>query len=140
MKPSPSSAFLLSLLMGIASASLTAQSPQDYDRQIEQLMNHPAVRTALDHIVETDVQTMDDLVTLTQIPAPPFMEEERAAAVPARLPALVPALLRGAVAGAAATSARSADAAVCSSTRSARSQSGRECGNGLNVQLRTCNN
>ena len=80
MKPSPSSAFLLSLLMGIASASLTAQSPQDYDRQIEQLMNHPAVRTALDHIVETDEQTMDDLVTLTQIPAPPFMEEERAAA------------------------------------------------------------
>ena len=66
--------------MGVTNASLTAQSPTDYDRQIEQLMNHPAVRAALDHIVETDEQTMDDLVTLTQIPAPPFMEEERAEA------------------------------------------------------------
>ena len=78
MKPLLSSAFLLSLLMGVTNASVTAQSPTDYDRQIEQLMNHPAVRAALDHIVETDEQTMDDLVTLTQIPAPPFMEEERA--------------------------------------------------------------
>jgi acetylornithine deacetylase/succinyl-diaminopimelate desuccinylase-like protein len=80
MKPLLSSSFLLSLLMGVTNASLTAQSPTDYDRQIEQLMNHPAVRAALDHIVETDEQTMDDLVTLTQIPAPPFMEEERAEA------------------------------------------------------------
>ena len=80
MKPLSHPAISLALMMGITSAPLTAQSPTDYDRQIEQLMNHPAVRTALDHIVETDELTMDDLMTLTQIPAPPFMEEERAAA------------------------------------------------------------
>lgn len=40
-------------------------------------MNHPAVRTAMEHVEATDEQTMADLQTLTQIPAPPFMEEER---------------------------------------------------------------
>ena len=69
------------IFIAIATATpLAAQSQDDYDRQIEQLMNHPAVRSALDHIVETDDQTMEDLMTLTQIPAPPFMEDERAAA------------------------------------------------------------
>ena len=69
------------ILIAIATATpLAAQSQDDYDRQIEQLMNHPAIRSALDHIVETDDQTMEDLMTLTQIPAPPFMEDERGAA------------------------------------------------------------
>lgn len=69
------------VFIAIATATpLAAQSQDDYDRQIEQLMNHPAVRSALDHIVETDDQTMEDLMTLTQIPAPPFMEDERGAA------------------------------------------------------------
>ncbi len=68
------------LTTSVAAASLSAQTPADYDREIEQLMSHPAVRSALDHIVETDDQTMDDLMTLTQIPAPPFMEDERGAA------------------------------------------------------------
>lgn len=69
------------IFIAIATATpLAAQSQDDYDRQIEQLMNHPAVRSALDHIVETDDQTMEDLMTLTQIPAPPFMEDERGAA------------------------------------------------------------
>ena len=71
---------VVALLAAVLGAPLAAQSQEDYDRQIEQLMNHPAVRSALDHIVETDDQTMDDLMTLTQIPAPPFMEEERGAA------------------------------------------------------------
>ena len=73
-------AAVTALLVAAMGTPLNAQTQEEYDRQIEQLMNHPAVRNALDHIVETDDQTMDDLVTLTQIPAPPFMEEERAAA------------------------------------------------------------
>lgn len=40
-------------------------------------MSDPVVRAALDHIEATDEQTMADLMTLTEIPAPPFMEEER---------------------------------------------------------------
>jgi tripeptide aminopeptidase len=68
------------LITAVSTSPLVAQSSADYNRQIEQLMNHPAVRSALDHIVETDDQTMDDLMTLTEIPAPPFMEDERGAA------------------------------------------------------------
>ncbi|MDX1646663.1 MAG: M20/M25/M40 family metallo-hydrolase [Longimicrobiales bacterium] len=56
-----------------------AQATPDYDDQIRRLMSHPAVREALEHIEETDDQTMADLRELTQIPAPPFMEEERGA-------------------------------------------------------------
>lgn len=40
-------------------------------------MNDPAVKLALDHIEATDEQTMADLVTLTEIPAPPFTETVR---------------------------------------------------------------
>ena len=50
-----------------------------YDEAVRELMSHPAVRAALDHIEATDDQTMSDLRTLTQVPAPPFMEEERGA-------------------------------------------------------------
>lgn len=68
---------LVCATLALAPLAVEAQTTTEYDRQIEQLMNHPAVRTALDHIVETDEQTMEDLMTLTQIPAPPFMEDER---------------------------------------------------------------
>lgn len=68
------------LITAVSTSPLVAQSSTDFGRQVEQLMNHPAVRSALDHIVETDDQTMDDLMTLTEIPAPPFMEDERGAA------------------------------------------------------------
>ena len=57
--------------------SLTAQTQGEYEAQIRTLMNRSAVRSALEHIEATDDQTMTDQVTLTQIPAPPFMEEER---------------------------------------------------------------
>jgi len=63
------------LVSAAAPCPTTAQS--DYDAQIRELMNHPAVQRALDHIEETDAETMADLRTLTEIPAPPFQEEER---------------------------------------------------------------
>ncbi len=65
------------LLAAAAPAIVHAQSTEDYDARIRSMMNHPAVRAAVDHIETTDEQTMNDLRTLTQIPAPPFMEEER---------------------------------------------------------------
>lgn len=80
MQRAPIGLFTLALMLVLGPAPLVAQSHEAYDRQIEQLMDHPAVRAALDHIVETDDQTMDDLMTLTEIPAPPFMEDERGAA------------------------------------------------------------
>lgn len=80
-----------SLLALLASALLvfvadsTPAAAQDYDAQIQDLMSHPAVQRALDHVEETDAQTMDDLRTLTEIPAPPFQEEERGRAFLAML-------------------------------------------------------
>ncbi len=58
---------------------------QEYQDQIQALMADPAVQVALDHIEATDEQTMADLTMLTQIPAPPFMEEARGQAFLARL-------------------------------------------------------
>ncbi len=68
---------VLSIAAALSPSAAAGQSPGDYDTQIRQLMNHPAVRAAMEHIEETDDQTMADLRELTQIPAPPFMEEER---------------------------------------------------------------
>lgn len=71
------SLLLAVLVMAGATTEAASQSQQEYEAQIRTLMNHPAVRSALEHIEETDDQTMADLMALTQIPVPPFMEEER---------------------------------------------------------------
>jgi tripeptide aminopeptidase len=77
MKLFPSLVSAARLLLAVALAAPAAAQAQDYDAQIGQLMSHPAVRSALEHVEQTDDQTMADLRTLTQIPAPPFQEEER---------------------------------------------------------------
>jgi acetylornithine deacetylase/succinyl-diaminopimelate desuccinylase-like protein len=51
-----------------------------YDTELENLLNDPAVREAMEVVEKLEPRTMEDLVTLTEIPAPPFMEEERARA------------------------------------------------------------
>lgn len=76
---------ITALALGSTAATAHAQTGGDYDARIRQLMSHPAVRAALDHVEETDAQTMADLRELTQIPAPPFMEEERGQAFLAKL-------------------------------------------------------
>jgi len=51
-----------------------------YDAEVQELLADPAVIDALEIIEELEPKTDSDLVRLTEIPAPPFMEEERAAA------------------------------------------------------------
>src|SRR5438105_1712980 len=53
-----------------ASFSCLAQSPAE-------LMEHPAVRTALDAAKRNEPQTLETQVKLCEIPAPPFKEEAR---------------------------------------------------------------
>ncbi|WP_419949828.1 M20/M25/M40 family metallo-hydrolase [Candidatus Palauibacter sp.] len=55
--------------------TLTAQTPAE---EVRSLSEHPAVRRAFDFIEEADPRTIRELIELTQIAAPPFMEEERA--------------------------------------------------------------
>ncbi|HEX7119760.1 MAG TPA: M20/M25/M40 family metallo-hydrolase [Longimicrobiales bacterium] len=48
-----------------------------YCEELERLAAEPAVRRALEHLEATDDDAVRDLITLTEIPAPPFMEERR---------------------------------------------------------------
>lgn len=48
-----------------------------YQSEIDALAAHPAVTRAVDRVEELDEWSLDLLVELTQIPAPPFMEEVR---------------------------------------------------------------
>ncbi len=64
-------------LSALWSAPAAAQAPGDHDALIRSLMSNPEVRRALDVVRERDTETMADLRTLTEIPAPPFMEDAR---------------------------------------------------------------
>jgi tripeptide aminopeptidase len=52
----------------------------EYLQQVERLAAQPQVRRAFAVIEELEPRTVRDLVTLTEIPAPPFQEEARARA------------------------------------------------------------
>jgi tripeptide aminopeptidase len=78
----------------LAAAPLVAQDArgpadaQRYQAELRQLADRADVARALQLLVDGDEQTMRDLVELTQIPAPPFMEELRGQAFLERLAAL----------------------------------------------------
>lgn len=57
-------------------STLHAQSP--YEQEIRSALENPSVQRAFEVIERLEPRTMEDHVTLTQIPAPPFMEAERA--------------------------------------------------------------
>ncbi len=62
-----------------AQAHQSVESSQ-YDTELERLVGDPRVVTASEHIASEHDSRLDDLVTLNEIPAPPFAEEARAAA------------------------------------------------------------
>ncbi len=70
----------------MAAPPLGAQGVE-YDREISTLLSRADVQGAMAEIVRLDEWTQEQLVTLTEIPAPPFMEAERARAFAARLEA-----------------------------------------------------
>lgn len=45
------------LLVSLIAAPASAQPTQDYEADVRQLMSHPAVQAAMEHIEETDDQT-----------------------------------------------------------------------------------
>jgi len=67
---------LVSMLCLVA-ASAAAQT--DYDQEIKDVAESPAVARAFEIIMELEPQTEKDLIELTEIPAPPFKEEVRGA-------------------------------------------------------------
>lgn len=49
-------------------------------REMEALLAHEGVQEAMAYLEAIEARSLEELITLTQIPAPPFMEEVRAAA------------------------------------------------------------
>ena len=75
VRASIASALAGGILLAAAPAGLSAQTPAE---EVRSLAEHPAVQRALGYIEGVDPRTIRELIELTQIPAPPFMEEERA--------------------------------------------------------------
>jgi tripeptide aminopeptidase len=67
------------ILLGGAPTPLAAQVPGDpaVVAEVRTILEDPRVQAAFRYLEENDEETMNDLRTLTEIPAPPFMEEER---------------------------------------------------------------
>lgn len=59
-------------------AKKVAVAGKAYTQQINMLANKPAVKKAFQTIVDMQAQTLQDHILLTEIPAPPFKEMERA--------------------------------------------------------------
>ena len=60
-------------------ASKTAVIDKRYQDEMKVLLQHPAIKSAFQAIMDMEPQTMQDLITLTEIPAPPYKEQKRAA-------------------------------------------------------------
>lgn len=68
-------------LLGPVSGDVGPKCPADlvrYCEEIAHLTENAAVRRALEYVEATDAEALRDLITLTEIPAPPFKEEVRA--------------------------------------------------------------
>lgn len=68
------------LLLFTLLSSTFAQKQRDksgYDKEIEKIAKHKSIVLAFKTIDELEPQTMKDLILLTEIPAPPFMETAR---------------------------------------------------------------
>lgn len=73
-------ALSLTLLMGLLAPSGLRAQEETFRSQVARLADEPRVREAFEIIEALEPRTMEDHVALTQVPAPPFQEEERARA------------------------------------------------------------
>ncbi len=72
----PATPLLAVALLAAATSPAFAQGT-GAEAEVRALMDHPAVQAAFSHIEENDPWTIATLRELTEIPAPPFMEEVR---------------------------------------------------------------
>lgn len=57
-----------------------AEIKSEYQDEMLQLADHPKIQEAFQFIEDREEESIEDLITITEIPAPPFMEDERAEA------------------------------------------------------------
>jgi tripeptide aminopeptidase len=75
------SAFCRSLiLVAVCGVAMYAQSPQTPDAAVARVVADPKFKTATDTLEREHDRLVSELITLTEIPAPPFKEDRRAAA------------------------------------------------------------
>ncbi|GAB2538756.1 M20/M25/M40 family metallo-hydrolase [Rufibacter soli] len=60
-----------------AASTPIAALDKKYEKEVQTLASKPGVKKALQTIQDLDAQTVKDQILLTQIPAPPFKEEQR---------------------------------------------------------------
>ncbi len=72
------SALLLALAVPTAPGLSAQDAEARYTGEMESLMANPRIREAFQRVERLDPWSMERLVELTEIPAPPFMEDERA--------------------------------------------------------------
>lgn len=65
--------------LALLPTSLLGQA-ESFDQEVRELLARPAVAEAMDIVTELEPETHADLIYLTEIPAPPFMEGARAEA------------------------------------------------------------
>jgi len=81
----PALGLALSSLAAAALAGPLMAQATPLEAEVRGVFQDPTIQAAMQYVEEHDDLTMADLVTLTEIPAPPFMEEERAQAFLAML-------------------------------------------------------
>ena len=72
---------LISFLLLAAAIPAAAETPEvqsRYSDEVNALKADPRVAAALAYVIDIEPRSQQDLVELTQIPAPPFMEQRRA--------------------------------------------------------------
>jgi acetylornithine deacetylase/succinyl-diaminopimelate desuccinylase-like protein len=65
-------------LLAFFSFSASAVLATDPQQQVLSLINNPVIQEAMDDIMASDTQLLDETIELAEIPAPPFAEEMRA--------------------------------------------------------------
>ena len=72
------SPFLLIAQEGNPESNKSVIADKKYQNEMAALLKQPDIQTAFKIIRELEPQTLKDLITLTEIPAPPFKEQKRA--------------------------------------------------------------
>ena len=70
---------VFAVLFSQAQEERLISTPSNYKKEVQNLSNNQKVKSAFQIIKDLEPETMKELIQLTQTPAPPFMEDKRAA-------------------------------------------------------------
>lgn len=69
--------FLLVFSLVIGNHVFAQTIQPKYQKEVQELAKKPAIKKAFDYIIEIDAVTIQDMITLTEIPTPTFQEKEK---------------------------------------------------------------